>query len=63
MDMELSEWLVLVLLTLVAIGGLVFASDGSGVQSTIGLLIAVAAVAGIFYRIKQYFDRVDASNH
>jgi len=62
--MELNEWLVLVLLTLVAIGGLVFASDGTGgMQSTIGVLVAIAAVAGIFYRIKQYFDRVDAGHH
>jgi drug/metabolite transporter (DMT)-like permease len=62
--MELNEWLVLVLLTLVGIFALVFASNGEGgMQSTIGLLIAAAAVVGIFYRVKQYFDRVDASHH
>jgi len=62
--MELNEWLVLVLLTLVGIFSLVFASNGEGgMQSTIGLLIAAAAVVGIFYRVKQYLDRVDASHH
>jgi hypothetical protein len=56
--MELTEWLVLVLLTLVAIGGLLFAAGSAGgVQSDFGLLVAVAAVVGIFVRIKQYFDR------
>lgn len=63
MSMELSEWLVLVLLTLVAIGGLLFASGATGPESSIGLLVAVAAVVGVFYRVKQYFDRVDASRH
>lgn len=62
--MEINEWLVLVLLTLVGIGGLLFASAGDGgTQTTIGLLVAAAAVIGIFYRVKQYFDRVDASRH
>ena len=38
--MELNEWLVLVLLTLVGIFALVFASNGEGgMQSTIGLLM------------------------
>jgi hypothetical protein len=64
MDMELNEWVVLVVLTLVAICALVFASLGAGsTQATIGLLIAAAAVVAIFYRVKQYFDRVDASHH
>ena len=62
--MEINEWLVLVLLTLVAIAGLVFASAAAGgMQSTIGMLVAVAAVVGIFYRVKQYFDRLDATRH
>jgi len=62
--MELNEWLVLVLLTLVAIGGLLFASGSAGgTESDIGLLVAVAAVVGIFVRIKQYFDRIDAGRH
>jgi hypothetical protein len=62
--MELNEWLVLVLLTLVAIGALLFASGSAGgAQSTIGMLVAIAAVVGIFFRVKQYFDRVDASHH
>ncbi len=63
MSMELSDWLVLVLLTLVAIGGLLFASGASGAESSIGILVAVAAVVGVFYRMKQYFDRSDASHH
>jgi hypothetical protein len=58
--MELNEWLVLVLLTLVAIGGLLFASgSGGGFAATIGMLVAVAAVGGIFFRVKQYFDRIE----
>jgi hypothetical protein len=62
--MELNEWLVLVLLTLVAIGALLFASGSEGwTQSTIGVLVAIAAVVGIFARIKQYFDRIDAGHH
>ena len=62
--MELNEWFVLFVLTLVAIFALVFASLGAGgTQATIGLLVAAAAVIGIFYRVKQYFDRVDASRH
>jgi hypothetical protein len=62
--MELNEWLVLVLLILVAIGALLFASGSEGgAQSTIGMLVAVAAVVGIFVRIKQYFDRIDAAHH
>jgi hypothetical protein len=62
--MELNEWLVLVLLILVAIGGLLFAAGSAGgVQADFGLLVAVAAVAGIFVRIKQYFDRIDAGRH
>jgi hypothetical protein len=62
--MELNEWLVLILLTLVAIGALLFASGSEGgAQSTIGMLVAVAAVVGIFVRIKQYFDRIDAGRH
>jgi len=64
MDMELNDWVVLLLLALVAIFALVFASVGAGsTQATIGLLIAAAAVVAIFYRVKQYFDRVDASRH
>jgi hypothetical protein len=64
MDMGLNEWLVLFLLALVAIFALVFASLGAGsTQATIGLLVAAAAVVAIFYRVKQYFDRVDASHH
>jgi cytochrome bd-type quinol oxidase subunit 2 len=64
MDMELNEWLVLFVLTLIAIFALVFASLGAGsTQATIGVLVALAAVVAIFYRVKQYFDRVDASNH
>lgn len=62
--MELNEWLVLVLLTLVTIGGLLFASGSDGgPQSMFGWVVAVAAVAGIFWRVKQYFDRVDAGRH
>jgi hypothetical protein len=62
--MELNEWLVLVLLTLVAIGGLLFASGADGgAQSLFGMLVTVAAVAGIFVRIKRYFDRIDAGRH
>jgi hypothetical protein len=62
--MELNEWLVLVVLTLVAIGGLLFAAGSAGgPQSMFGWLVAVAAVAGIFWRVKQYFDRVDAGRH
>jgi hypothetical protein len=62
--MELNEWLVLFLLTLVAVFGLLFASGAAGgVASTIGVLVAIAAVVGIFVRVKQYFDRVDASHH
>ncbi|HVC59297.1 MAG TPA: hypothetical protein VND19_02890 [Acetobacteraceae bacterium] len=62
--MELNEWLVLVLLTLVAIGGLLFsAGSAGGSASDIGLLVAVAAVAGAFMRIKQHFDRIDAGRH
>jgi hypothetical protein len=62
--MELNEWLVLVLLTLVTIGGLLFASGSAGgSESLLGLLVAIAAVAGIFWRVKQYFDRVDAGRH
>ena len=62
--MELTEWLLLVLLTLVAIGSLLFAAGSAGgFQSSVGLLVAVAAVAGIFVRIKQYFDRIDAGRH
>lgn len=62
--MELTEWLVLVVLTLVGIGALLFASGASGgAVSTIGLLIAVAAVGAILFRVKQYFDRVEASRH
>jgi H+/Cl- antiporter ClcA len=62
--MELTDWLVLVLLTLVGIAALLFASGtpgGSG--SFIGMLIAAAAVGAILYRVKQYFDRVDANRH
>ena len=62
--MELTDWLVLVLLTLVGIGALLFASGASGGSgSVIGLLIAAGAVCAILYRVKQYFDRVDASRH
>ena len=62
--MELNEWLVLVLLTLVAICGLLFASSSAGgAEADLGWLVTIAAVAAIFYRIKQYFDRVDASHH
>jgi len=62
--MELNEWLVLVLLTLVAIGGLLFASGSDGgAEPLFGMLVAVAAVAGIFVRIKRYFDRIDAGHH
>lgn len=62
--MELTDWLVLVLLTLVGIGALLFASGASGgAASTIGLLIAIGAVAAILFRVKQYFDRIDASRH
>ncbi len=62
--MELNEWLVLVLLTLAGIGGLLFASGSAGgTQSMFGILVAIAAVAGVFYRVKQYFDRVDAGHH
>lgn len=62
--MELNEWLVLLLLTLVGIGGLLFAAGSAGgVASEFGLLVTVAAVAGAFVRIKQYFDRIDAGRH
>jgi hypothetical protein len=62
--MELTEWLVLVLLTLLGIGALLFASGStSGGASVIGLLIAAAAVGAILFRVKQYFDRLDASRH
>lgn len=62
--MALTEWLVLTLLTLLAIGSLLFASGSAGgAGATIGLLIAAGAVVGILYRVKQYFDRVDASRH
>ena len=62
--MELNEWLLLVLLTLVAIGGLLFAADSAGgTDSMFGVLVAVAAVGGIFVRVKQYFERVDAGRH
>jgi hypothetical protein len=62
--MEINEWLILVLLTLVAIGGLLFASgSGGGSEGGFGMLVAVAAVAGIFWRMKQYFDRIDAGHH
>ncbi|MGA3401778.1 MAG: hypothetical protein ABSC95_21405 [Acetobacteraceae bacterium] len=62
--MELNEWLVLVLLTLVAIGGLLFASGSAGgTASAIGGLVTAAAVVGAFVRIKQYFDRIDAGHH
>lgn len=62
--MELNDWLVLVVLTLAAIGGLLFASSSAGgTESAIGVLVAVAAVVGAFMRIKQYFDRVDAGRH
>jgi len=62
--MELNEWLLLVLLTLVAIGALLFASGSAGgPESIIGMLVAIAAVVAIFARVKQYFDRVDAGRH
>ena len=62
--MELNEWLVLVLLTLVAIGALLFASGSAGgLMADLGWLVAIAAVVGAFVRIKQYFDRVDAGRH
>jgi hypothetical protein len=62
--MELNEWLVLLLLTLVAIGSLLFAAGSAGgAASTLGLLVAIAAVIGIFVRIKQYFDRIEAGRH
>ncbi|HTB44508.1 MAG TPA: hypothetical protein VK741_12840 [Acetobacteraceae bacterium] len=62
--MELNEWLILVLLTLVAIGGLLFASgSGGGAEAGFGMLVSVAAVCGIFWRVKQYFDRIDAGRH
>jgi hypothetical protein len=61
--MELNEWLVLVLLTLVAIAGLLFASGATGAQAGFGMLVAAAAVVGAFVRIKQYFDRIDAGRH
>ncbi len=62
--MELNEWLVLVVLTLVAIGGLLFAAGSAGgTESGFGLLVAAAAVAGAFVRIKQHFDRIDAGRH
>ncbi len=62
--MALNEWLVLVLLTLVAIGGLLFAAGSTGtVQSAVGILVALCAVVGGFVRIKQYFDRIDAGRH
>ena len=62
--MELNEWFVLAVLTLVGIFALVFASNATGgMVASIGVLIAVAAVVAIFYRVKQYFDRVDASHH
>jgi hypothetical protein len=58
--MELNEWLVLVLLTLVAISGLLFASGSSGgFATTIGMLVSVVAVGAIFFRVKQFFDRIE----
>lgn len=62
--MEITDWLVLVVLTLVGIGALLFASGTTGGSGmSIGLMVAIAAVGGILYRVKQYFDRVDASRH
>ena len=62
--MALNEWLLLVVLTLVAIGGLLFAAGSAGMAaSLLGWLVAVAAVVGTFWRVKQYFDRADAGRH
>lgn len=62
--MDRTDWLVLVLLTLVGIAAPLFASATSGgTGSSIGLLGAIAAVGAILYRRKQYFDRVDAGRH
>jgi hypothetical protein len=64
--MELNEWLMLVVLTLVAIGGLLFAAGSAatgGVMSVFGWVVAIAAVVVTFWRVKQYFDRFDAGRH
>ena len=58
--MELNEWLMLLLATLVGIGGLYLASSaGQGTAYTIGLVVFVAAVGYAFYLIKRHFDRIE----
>jgi len=60
--MELGEWLVLVVATLIAIGGLFLASSASAgsSNSAIGFIIAAAAIGFGFYHIKRFFDRIDS---
>jgi hypothetical protein len=59
--MTVREWLLLIVTTLVGLGGLFFASSPSG-GASYGLGLAIFGVALIyaFVLIKQYFDRLDS---
>jgi hypothetical protein len=62
--MVLRDWLLLLVTTLVGLGGLFYASSGSGGPSYgIGLVIFALAIVYAFYQVKQYFDRVDSERH
>jgi len=55
----IGEWLVLLLMVVLGIGGLLYAASDDGTPYTIGLMVFVGAVVYAFIFIKQHFDRVD----
>ncbi len=62
MDIDLTEFVVLAVLILVAIVGLFLASAGGGVYG-LGLALFVVAVIASFWWVKRYYDRLDAGRH
>jgi len=62
--MTLREWLSLLLVFLIGLGGLFYASaPDSGTRYGIGLVVFGAAVVYAFVLLKQHFDRIDAGRH
>jgi hypothetical protein len=64
MMMPLTQWLLLLLTSLVGIIGLFIASGaGGGTAYGIGLLVFAAAVVYAFFLLKRHFDCIDAERH
>jgi hypothetical protein len=62
--MELRGWLLLIITTIIGLGGLFYAATpNAGPSYGIGLAVFGAAIVFAFAQIKQYFDRIDAGRH